>query len=63
VKVKKFQHEGAVVSAEPEADFTERREAAKEVLKLGDYYPDRLDVNIGGEGLTVILRGLDEGRV
>jgi len=62
-KVKVLQHEGEIVLGPEQVDYTERREAAKEVLKLGDYYPDRLDVNLGGDGLTVILQGLDEGRV
>ena len=62
-KVKRFQYEGAIVEGPVEPDYTERREAAKEVLKLGDYYPDRLDVHLGGEALTIVLKGFDEGRV
>lgn len=62
-KVKVLQHEGEIILGPAQVDHTERREAAKEVLKLGDYYPDRLDVHIGGDGLTVVLKGLDEGRV
>jgi len=63
VKVKVLQYEGNVVLGPAQVDYTERREAAKEALKLADHYPDRLDVNIGGDGLTVILQGLDESRV
>jgi hypothetical protein len=63
VKVKVLQHEGEIVLGPEQADYTERREAAKEVLKLGDYYPDRLDVHVGGDGLQVILQGLDAGRI
>ena len=62
-KVKVLQHDGEIVLGPAQVDHMERREAAKEVLKLGDYYPDRLDVNLGGDGLTVILKGLDEERV
>lgn len=62
-KQKVLQHDGEIILGPEQIDFTERREAAKEVLKLGDCYPDRLDVNVGGDGLTVILRGFDEGRV
>jgi hypothetical protein len=63
VKVKVLQHEGAIVLGPEQIDYTERREAAKEALKLCDQYPDRLDLNVGGDGLTVVLQGLDEGRV
>lgn len=62
-KVKILQHQGTIVEGPEQVDYPERREAAKEILKLGDYYPDKLDLNIGGEGLTVVLKGLDEERV
>jgi hypothetical protein len=62
-KRKVLQHQGLIVLGPEQDDSQIQLEAAKEILKLGDYYPDHLDVHLGGDGLTVILQGLDEGRV
>lgn len=58
---KVFQREGEVIYSKPLVDWTERREYAREVLKLADHYP----THEAGEGITVHVQvaGVDLGRM
>ena len=56
--VKVFHSEGEILYSQPLTDWTERREAAKEVLKLADHYPARTEHEFAGE-ITFVVKGLD----
>ena len=62
-QVKVFQHQGEVVLGPAQVDYTERREAAKEVLRLNGCYPKESDVTVSGDHMTVVLHGLNGERV
>lgn len=58
-RVKVFQHMGEPVIGPEQIDFTERRESAKELLRVADHYPNRLEHEVSGE-IQFIFKGLDE---
>lgn len=57
-----FQYEGAILYGEAEVDWEERRECAREVLRLADHYPNRLEHEVAGE-VSFVLRGLTEAEI
>lgn len=61
-EIKVFHNEGELVYSQPLTDWTERREAAKEVLKLADHYPARTEHEFAGE-ITFVVKGLDPDMV
>jgi hypothetical protein len=61
-RVKVFREGGEVVVGPEQVDYTERREAAKEVLRVADHYPNRLEHEVSGE-IVYVFKGLREDGV
>ena len=57
-ETKAFHSEGDVIYSQPMIAWTERRESAKEILKLADHYPSRLEHEFAGE-VTFVVKGLN----